>query len=120
VRCCDTDAPPERDRQEETEDLHVGRWISQQIRELGQVGFESGDGSVNIDGMVQLRLRIDTPIRIGLKFWVMSPKIFPLPTMLRMLSRVLIEVTKQAELLDRARHAAGNDEVTDLERLHDD
>jgi len=49
----------------ERENLYVGRRISRHIRDLGQVGFESGGGNVNIDGMVQLCPQIDTPIQIG-------------------------------------------------------
>lgn len=63
----------------EGEDLFVGRRISQHIRDLGQVGFESGDDSVNIDE----------------KFWMMSPKIFPLTHDVAEVSRVLIEVTNK-------------------------
>ena len=44
-----------------------------------------------------------------MKFWMMSPKIFPLPTILRMLSRVLMEVTKSPTL-----------QIADLEWLQDD
>ena len=49
------------------------------------------------------------------KFWIVSPKILPLPTMVITLSGVIDRGAEQAELVHRAGHAADGDEVAHLE-----
>lgn len=53
------------------------------------------------------------------KFWIVSPKILPLPTMVITLSGVTRVVPNRAQFVDRADDARDADEIADLERPQD-
>ncbi len=105
--------------QSEGQDLHVGRRRGQHIGDLSQVRPQQRDDLVYVGGMVELRLQVDTAIRIGAEVLDDLGKDLAVTDDVAYVVEGVDRSDKQSDLFDRTHYAAGNDKVAHFKRLED-
>ena len=108
-----------RTGEREGQDFDVGGGVCEYVGDSRQIGFQCGNRRMDINGVVELRLQIDTAVRVMAEILDDISEDFAVTNDVADVIESIDRGDEKADFLDRARHASGDDEVADFKGLKD-